>query len=181
MGYDFEVLYRAGTTNVVADALSRQFEVPLDFTSVRSSALALTVPQFSFLDELRAEVSSDPFYQTPLTNNTSSNVVPNSFQLKNVLLYKYHKSCLNLVSPLKPKVLFEFHNTPLAGHGGVKKTLLRLAACFYWPNMNKYVQHYVANCHICQQKKYNTAEAYCNLFQFLEIFGRMYPWISLRG
>lgn len=24
-------------------------------------------------------------------------------------------------------------------------------------------------------------QGYCNLFQFLEIFGRMYPWISLRG
>jgi hypothetical protein len=32
--------------------------------------------------------------------------------------------------------LFRFHDSPFAGHLGVKKTLSRIRNRYFWPNMN---------------------------------------------
>lgn len=53
-------------------------------------------------------------------------------------------------------MLFEFHNTPIAGYGGVLKTMDRLALGFYWEKMKGDVHNYVVGCSICQQAKYST-------------------------
>ena len=42
------------------------------------------------------------------------------------------------------------HNTPFAGHLGVRKTLERLRAEFFWPMMATDVAGYVKCCHTCQ-------------------------------
>ena len=47
LGFDFSVEYKPGTTNTVADALSRRD------TTEEGSILALSVPRFDFVDCLR--------------------------------------------------------------------------------------------------------------------------------
>ncbi|GJR00634.1 ty3-gypsy retrotransposon protein [Tanacetum coccineum] len=59
-------------------------------------------------------------------------------------------------SKLKSLLLQEFHNTPSAGHGGVKKMLVGLSALFYWKGMRKSVEEYIKNCLVFQQTKYST-------------------------
>ncbi|GKC50052.1 ty3-gypsy retrotransposon protein, partial [Tanacetum coccineum] len=46
-------------------------------------------------------------------------------------------------SKLKPLLLQEFHATPSAGHGGIKKILVRLSALFFWKGMRKPVEEFV--------------------------------------
>ncbi|GKB48139.1 ty3-gypsy retrotransposon protein [Tanacetum coccineum] len=58
-------------------------------------------------------------------------------------------------SKLKSLLLREFHNTPNAGHGGVKKMLVGSSALFYWKGMRKSVEEYIKNCLVCQQTKYS--------------------------
>ncbi|GKB71996.1 ty3-gypsy retrotransposon protein [Tanacetum coccineum] len=53
-------------------------------------------------------------------------------------------------------LLREFHDTPSAGHGGIKKMLVGLAALFYWKGMRKSVKDYIKCCLVCQQTKYST-------------------------
>ena len=50
-------------------------------------------------------------------------------------------------------MLQEFHDTPSGGHAGIKRTLVRLAANFFWPGMRQSVINYIAQCTICQQIK----------------------------
>ena len=50
-GYDFAVEYRPGKQNVAADALSRRDEESL-------AVHAISVPQFSIFDDLRAELAN---------------------------------------------------------------------------------------------------------------------------
>jgi len=52
-GYDFSVKYQPGKQNVAADALSRRDEEVL-------AVHALSVPQFSLFDDLRAEMAVHP-------------------------------------------------------------------------------------------------------------------------
>jgi hypothetical protein len=52
LGFDFSVEYKPGMTNVVADALSRR-------DTEEGDLLALSVPQFDFIDRLRQAQLSD--------------------------------------------------------------------------------------------------------------------------
>lgn len=46
LGYDYTIKYKLGSTNVVADALSR-------LPTPKTICLSLTMPHFNFLDKLR--------------------------------------------------------------------------------------------------------------------------------
>lgn len=50
----------------------------------------------------------------------------------------------------------EFHSSPLGGHSGVAKMLHRLRQNFDWPSVRADVRHFVAQCSVCQQTKYET-------------------------
>ena len=72
------------------------------------------------------------------------------------ILFYRQRYYISVQSSLKSQLLHEFHATPMAGHAGVKRTLVRLSSRFFWPNMRKNVEAYVAACLICQQTKYST-------------------------
>lgn len=61
---------------------------------------------------------------------------------KGLLIYQdcYY---IGVESKLKIPLLSEFHDTPSAGHGGIKKMLVGLSTLFYWKGMRKSVQEYV--------------------------------------
>ncbi|CAC5371239.1 unnamed protein product [Mytilus coruscus] len=42
------------------------------------------------------------------------------------------------------------HDTPLAGHLGIRKTCLKILQHFYWPRLRNDVAEYCKSCHICQ-------------------------------
>ena len=50
----------------------------------------------------------------------------------------------------RKELLHLAHSIPLAGHMGVRKTLDRLRAEFFWPRMAADVAHFVRTCHTCQ-------------------------------
>lgn len=55
LGYDYVIKYKLGTTNVVADALSR-------CASLEACCYLLTLPHCDFLDQLRDSLLRDPQY-----------------------------------------------------------------------------------------------------------------------
>lgn len=58
------------------------------------------------------------------------------------------------------------------------KTLTRIVPSFYWENMRRDIQSYVAHCAICQQTKYST-QKYQRLLQPLSILAWVWEDISL--
>jgi hypothetical protein len=52
LGFDFHIKYKFGSTNVVADALSRRD------VEATTAAFALSAPTFQLLDDLRAEIAT---------------------------------------------------------------------------------------------------------------------------
>lgn len=72
-----------------------------------------------------------------------------------VLLYR-NMFYIGQHSRLIPHLVHEAHATPTTGHGGVKRTLIRLASTFFLPKMRETVEKYISICLICQQTKYST-------------------------
>src|SRR6266498_4822765 len=50
-------------------------------------------------------------------------------------------------------LMYIFHNDPIAGHLGYKKVLQKLSERYYWPDMAKDVNQYIAAYYQCQIKK----------------------------
>ena len=61
---------------------------------------------------------------------------------------------LSATSVWIPKLLKEFHTTPVGGHYGVFRTYRRISQSLHWKGMKRCVTEYVATCPVCQQSKY---------------------------
>ncbi|CAF4637389.1 unnamed protein product, partial [Rotaria sp. Silwood2] len=48
-------------------------------------------------------------------------------------------------------VLKAFHDHPMSGHFGVKRTLYKIRTRFWWPNMRKSIEHYISSCQQCRK------------------------------
>ncbi|GFV56839.1 retrovirus-related Pol polyprotein from transposon 412, partial [Trichonephila clavipes] len=58
---------------------------------------------------------------------------------------------------LRKDIMKEFHDLPLAGHLGKRKTYLKLRDTCYFPFMRKYIFEYVSTCDRCQKFNYKNA------------------------
>jgi hypothetical protein len=151
-GYDYEIIYKKGKDNVVADALSQKYE---DEGSLFS--LSFIVPDW--LQVVRQEWLHDP-KSSHLIQQLQSNspVSPGYSWLHDELRYK---GCLYLSkqSKLKSTVLSELHATPTAGHSGFTKTYDRVKRSFFWDGMKQDVHNFVAECDVCQCNKGETVKS----------------------
>ena len=61
----------------------------------------------------------------------------------------------HLVIPksMRENIMEALHSSLVAGHLGVKKTLHKIRARFYWPNCERDVENYCRRCDICQSRK----------------------------
>ena len=148
MGYDYNIQYRSGNSNVVANALSR---VPEPTSEI---FLLLSVPCFTFLQELKAQLEQCPDY-TQLRQSIMDHPDQNpEFSItKDFVLHK-GRIWLPSTLPFLNTLLQEYHCTPTGGHMGVAKTLARLTENFYWQGIRKDVKRFVASCLDCQYTKY---------------------------
>lgn len=54
---------------------------------------------------------------------------------------------------LIPDLITRAHIPPLSAHGGIRKTIDRLRAYFYWPNMASQVRNFISMCDTCKETK----------------------------
>jgi RNase H-like domain found in reverse transcriptase/Reverse transcriptase (RNA-dependent DNA polymerase)/Integrase zinc binding domain/Integrase core domain len=51
------------------------------------------------------------------------------------------------------EIIKEFHDSPLGGHQGVKRTWNRIRPLFKWPRMHASIEEYISTCPSCQRNK----------------------------
>ncbi|GKB44630.1 ty3-gypsy retrotransposon protein [Tanacetum coccineum] len=152
MGFDFDIEYKTGASNLVADALSRVFE---EDDEVTSAFMSLSRPVVGLLDDLKHENATlDELCQ--IHRRMDQGETLDGFHREHGLLLFRQRYFLGVESKLKEGLLAEFHSTPSAGHGGVKKMLVGLAALFYWKGMRRSIEEFIKKCLVCQQTKYST-------------------------
>ena len=167
--YDFKIVYRRGSSNNNADALSRP---PKELC-----AITVGLPHYSSM-ELRASQCSDNILSVVLQARSNSADIPQSKRWNKSPLYRYKQIWHQLkvvdgvlyrqyrpdptnqtvtVPILPPNLqkdaLTRNHDAPTAGHFGSEKTLERLRHDAFWINMAKDVAEYCRQCPTCQQSK----------------------------
>ncbi|XP_058766771.1 uncharacterized protein LOC131640391 [Vicia villosa] len=149
-GFNFEIFYKPGKSNLVADALSRKFH------SEDSLLLAFSSPIPNLLDTLREFYATDRAGQILVSENTCKNDLNTPYRFSKGLLYYKDRLFIPDINQLRLSILKEYHNTPTAGHSGVKATLARVSTSFLWPGMVIAVKNLVKYCSVCQHNKYET-------------------------
>ena len=111
LGYDYEIIYKKGRKNIVADALSCQIEE-------ESTLLAISLPIPEWIEEARKEWFSHPLL-SQLINKLQ--VDPNStagYSWQDEILRYKDKVVISPTSTLKSRILAELHSSPTVGHSG---------------------------------------------------------------
>jgi hypothetical protein len=150
LGYDFEIIYKKGKKNVVADALSRKDE------DVEAFLCAISIIQPDWIIEARDEWKNDEKVWTLIERLQQDSGASNTFTWKNDSLWYKDRLYLCKNSQLKQKVLLELHTSPVGGHSGFLKTYHRVNKDFFWDGLKTDVQRFVAECLVCQQNKVET-------------------------
>lgn len=113
LGYDYDIVYKIGQENKVADALSRQEKCD------HNSMAALSVVQTDWLKDLKQSWQDDVDIQkiiTELVGNPSSHK-HYSWQ-HDVLTYK-GRLVVGSEKNMRAKILLELHDSPVGGHSGI--------------------------------------------------------------
>lgn len=148
--FDFDIEYKPGTTNVVADALSR---IPHT-----AATISTTTTDEDIKSSIQEHLKTDPVYTKILHDIMDGRRVPDTIISGDGLMYDTSQPGLpRLYVPentdVRTKILHEAHDTPTAAHFGVEKTLERISRSYFWPNMRKTVETYVHGCDACQRHK----------------------------
>ncbi|XP_058757922.1 uncharacterized protein LOC131631166 [Vicia villosa] len=146
-GFDFEIFYKPGESNVVADALSRKFEKDAPVL------LAFSSPMPDLFKTLKKFYQTDAVGQNLLQR---ANQTTTDYSVSQGLLYYKNRIYIPELEHLRQQILSEYHKTPEGGHSGVKATLARLRSSFCWPGVYLAVKNMVKHCPNCQHNKYDT-------------------------
>ena len=108
--FNIKIHFTPGSTNVVADALSRRPDLKQHaITSMTSIHIN------DIIDEIRKLSSTDSQYQKLL----NSKPLPHRYTINNGLLYCNKRIVIPNDSALRTRLLVEAHDTPLSGHLGI--------------------------------------------------------------
>lgn len=175
--YNFEIAYRPGVRNQLADALSRREQDEPGLKSLKKQIRLKPLLKPENLSEaLRARLEEDKLESSIclmesnlliddiLKANRSHRSLRKlrklcveghpqlSFEEDDLLLFK-GRLIVAKEEPLRTKLIEEAHASLTSAHCSARKTQQMLKERYYWHGMQKDVERYVRNCQICGRNK----------------------------
>jgi hypothetical protein len=156
--YTFDIVYKPGKTNVVADALSRRREA--------LNAVVSTTNTDSFTARVLTGYDKDGYFtgvKSVLQEGSGARTfaarkIQRQFRLDDTgLIYEVRdiepRLCIPDYDDLRLEILRDNHDSKVAGHLGVEKTSDAVRRKFYWPRLGRTIKAYVLSCDDCQRNK----------------------------
>ena len=149
--YSFDILHKKGECHKNADCLSRYPTTTFEYApddhlvySLENVDLISSQNQDEWCARLKSKLTpKQKKHGFIVIDNILYRMVPTNEGQKQLL-------CLPL--SLVDDICKEFHDSPLSGHLGVKRTFQKIRSRFYRPKLPMLVQKYVQSCHICQRR-----------------------------
>jgi hypothetical protein len=142
LGFDFEVEYRSGATNTVANVLSRR-------DTEEGTLLAITAPRFDFVERLRQAQATDSAL-VAIYDEIHAGTRTAPWSIVGGMVAMEGRLYIPASSPLLQEIVAVVHDD---GHEGILRTLHRLQRDFHFPNMCRVVQDFIKACGTCQKFK----------------------------
>lgn len=172
MGYTFEIQYKQGKENVVADALLR-------VSGSQLLHITLSQSHHSFFDSIKLLWETDPNLKKIISEMQANKASHPSFTFVNGELRRKGKLVVGNNEETKLHILKWLHDSVIGGHSGRDTTLQRIKSLFYWPRMNVEVHAYVRNCAVYQKNK-NDLAAKPGLLQPLHVPNGVWEYIGMK-
>ncbi|GBG82265.1 hypothetical protein CBR_g34549 [Chara braunii] len=158
--FGFTPKHLPGLSNRAADALSR-----------RPDLCAMTYHAFAFDEELQRHFirayESDPDFAALYAQLSSDHPPASHYHIVDgyLLLHSRGKDllCVPRDRRFQTRLLGEYHDSRLAGHFGLNRTIARLRQRFRWPDLITDVTRYCDSCEGCQRSKPRNRNPYAEL------------------
>ena len=141
--FEFEIEYKPGKYNTNADALSR---MPENTEEKPVNCTAVTRQQAQREREKLSEQNKQE------KSNSGSDESSEEEEEAEISLGQGITEYLSDPEEIQ-EVLRSFHDSPLGGHQGIRRTTKRIRRQYTWKNMAQDVRKYVKNCPTCQKTK----------------------------
>jgi hypothetical protein len=147
MDLNFKIQYKKGSTNFVADALSRY--PGIDSEAV--GAISMSIP--SWLERLQEGYDQDAETKQLLLELSLSthNTNDKGFELKDGIIRYKGRVWIGNDSLAQNHIMQALHSSGIGGHSGIQATYNRVKSIFAWPKMKASITAYVHACTTCQQ------------------------------
>jgi hypothetical protein len=144
MGLQYQIQYKAGISNAVADALSRCESQPV-------SAISTCTP--SWQERLDAGYQYHDKDHKLLSALSLPGSHPMGFSLVDGIIRYKSRIWVGHNTLAQGHILQALHSSGIGEHFGIQGTYQRINALFAWPIMKHIVTSYVQACTVCQQAK----------------------------
>lgn len=104
------------------------------------------------VEEIKEAICKDPEVRKVIQKLNMAGGSDNRYSLVNGCLLIKGMMAVPRASAWVPKLLTEFHATPVGGHSGALRTYKKLASSFFWQGMKRDVCKFVAECVMCKNK-----------------------------
>ncbi|GJS74590.1 putative mitochondrial protein [Tanacetum coccineum] len=172
LGFDYEISYKKGSENIVADALSRVEG------SAELNSLILSTITSDLLQKVKDSYVQDSGIQEKIKQLIDGTYSGNKYTWEGAILKRKGKVVVGGDEMLRTTIIKHFHADAIGGHSGTNVTGHKIGTLFYWKGMHKGVKKFIRECDVCQKQKPDLC-AYPGLLQPLPIPERVWSEISM--
>lgn len=162
MGYDYEIVYKRGQDNVVADALSRA-----------PTLSAISAIGTGLLNQIRNSWEANDKLKTIVQQKQQDPQSWPHYTWSQNQLKRKGKLVVGNDPDLQLQLITEFHSSSLGGHSGSEATAKRLQSYFYWKKLIEAVDKFMS---VQSASKVNMRprrrRAFYSPYQYPRVFGQ---------
>nr|GEX39470.1 retrotransposable element Tf2 [Tanacetum cinerariifolium] len=140
LGYDYEIVYKKGSENVVVDALLR-VDSSGEFLQIIFSSVSSGV-----WDKVKDSWENDLDTQNLIKSLENHSYKGNKYSWTGEILKRKGKVVVRNDLELRKELVHHFYDEAIGGHFGAHVTMKKLGSLFYWKCLKKMVKQMIRDC-----------------------------------